>query len=636
MARFVANDADDRWPSKKKKSETKSVKMFKQGTVVRVRPGSGYRSYEGVNAVVLDHTFPDKVLVQFEREMDRLHAGEGKGAERRCWFFTSRDIMPYYGEEVAARQSEMTATFDESELFEPIKKKKKRLWNAGQAVRVLPGNGWDQYLSIDAIVLDHNVEEENVLIQFAIERLELHDGDGAGAPNRCLYVGEDQIRHYFEASEIQAPKTPPYVSGGEEASDGDGESAPNWQHGIIERHGHGTVEEIETVSDASREYFKKKTLERDLNMALGEEQDAQPEPEEELEEEVEESQGYSGRQNQIAQQYRKVGLNAYSTGKTVAVKQKKILREGHLCRVQKANGDRTMYDTMAAVIVGEGKFGRFLLQFDQKVRGGHDGKGLGEPGRCKWFYKRDVVSISMGEAIEMGKPNKPKKSTRPKLSTSIRHDDRVAWKPSSGLQPSQDSGSMWDVEEVPAIKKGKKKPVTPTFTTFGKMGRGSRVVVHAPPSDNKALRGQQGTVISNEPHNSNVTVQFDKSIPGCHDANGTGKSGHCWNLHKMFLKALDTDIVFFVKGNYERGKKNLKGMEVKVLANITGGFPAGENLSVVEFVEEIPQGHSADGRGKKAHCLSIPTSLIGKRKKREKKTIKKPHEVKAEKEAKKK
>jgi hypothetical protein len=291
---------------------------------------------------------------------------------------------------------------------------------------------------------------------------------------------------------------------------------------------------------------------------------------------------------------------------------------------------------MAAVIIGEGKFGRFLLQFDQRIGGGHSGKGLGEPGRCKWFYKRDVVGINMGEAIDMGKLNRPKKSMRPKSSISIKPDDRISWKPPSELRPNQSSRSMWDVEEVPAVKKAKKKSLPPTFTTFGKMTRGSRVIVISPPSDNKALRGQQGTIISDAPHNSNVTVQFDKNIPGCHDANGTGKCGHCWNLHKMLLRPLDADIVFFIKGDYKRGKKNLKDMEVKVLATIAGGFSAGENLSVVEFAEEIPQGHSADGRGKKAHCLSIPTSLIGKRKKGKEKTIKKPHEVKAEKEAKKK
>jgi hypothetical protein len=573
-------------------------------------------------------------LIQLDRELPGLHNGKGKGAERRCWYMASNDIMPYHDAEIAARQPKVATTFDESQLFEPIKKK-KRLWKAGQAVRILAGNGWDQYLNIDAIVLDHNVEEENVLIQFAIERLELHDGDGAGAPNRCLYVGETQIRHYFEASEIQTPQDPREykISVVEEttAEEGEEQAGSNWHNGVVEEH--RTVEEIASVTEASREYFRKKTLERGLNMALGDEQDA--ESEEELEEEVEDNQAYSGRQSQIAQQYRKVGLNAYSTGKTVAVKQ--MLHEGHLCKVQKANGDSTVHDNMAAVIVGEGKFGRFLLQFDQRIGGGHSGKGLGEPGRCKWFYKRDVVGISMSEAIDMGKLNRPKKSTRPKLSISARPDDRVLWKPSSGLQPSQDSGSMWDVEEVPAVKKARKKALLPpTFTTFGKMTRGSRVIVQSPPSDNKALRGQQGIIISDTPHNSNVTVQFDKSIPGCHDANGTGKRGHCWNLHKMLLKPLDTDIVLFIKGDYKRGKKNLKDMEVKVLANITGGFPAGEDLSVVEFVEEIPQGHSADGRGKKAHCLSIPTSLIGKRKKEEKKTIKKPHEVKAEKEAKKK
>jgi hypothetical protein len=232
----------------------------------------------------------------------------------------------------------------------------------------------------------------------------------------------------------------------------------------------------------------------------------------------------------------------------------------------------------------------------------------------------------------MDQASKPKKSRRP---STVRQSGG-SWSPSvaAGREPAQNSDSMWDEEDIQPIKKSKKGKYLPPITTSGKMSRGARVVVHAPPSDNKALGGQQGIIISDSPGQSNVTVQFDKMIMGCHDANGDGERGRCWNLHKMLLKLVDVDVVFYIKGDYKRGNKNLKGMEVKILANIT--HPSNESASVVEFEEEIPQGHSADGRGRKAHCLSVPASIIGKKKKDKPKKVKRPHEVKAEREAKKK
>jgi hypothetical protein len=319
--------------------------------------------------------------------------------------------------------------------------------------------------------------------------------------------------------------------------------------------------------------------------------------------------------------------------KSVQRSERPPLELSDLCRVQNSNGLRTPYDDISASILSKGKFGRFLLQFDRRIRGGHNGSGIGEPGRCKWFYAKDVVGISIGEAVRMDQASKPKKSRRPHPAT-IRSGG--SWSPSTaaGREPAQNSDSMWDEENIQPVKKSKKGKYLPPITTSGRMLRGARVIVHASPSDNKALEGQQGIIISNSPDHSNVTVQFDKMIMGCHDANGDGERGRCWNLHKMLLKLVDVDVIFYIKGDYKRGDKNLKGMEIKILANIT--HPSNESASVVEFEEEIPQGHSADGRGRKAHCLSVPASIIGKKKKDEPKKVKRPHEVKAEREAKKK
>lgn len=533
---------------------------------------------------------------------------------------------------------------------------KKPGWKPGALVRVKENVGWDNFTGIDAIVLEHVPEEEQVLLQFDREFPQLHDGDGKGRRNCCLYVGDLQI---YSVARMAGPEFRPNVfTNDETAMDEDEESPVIVNHGdfVTDDAGERLEAKVESMWPerlgeigpdlGNAEFFKKRDVAKfAARVVMGESTDDQIEPEEELFEEVEEA-----RERPRQSTYARFDPEAISTVSTGVNVTKKVtigrvdvrraglppLEVGDLCKVQNADGLRTPYDDISASILSKGKFGRFLLQFNRRIQGGHAGAGVGEPGRCKWFYAKDVVGISVNQAVMLDQASKPKKSRRPKPST-VRSGG--SWSPSvaiSGRELEQNSGSMWDEEVAPPVKRTKKSNKSkylPPITTSGKMSRGARVMVHAAPSDNKALRGQQGTIISDSPGN-NVTVQFDKMIVGCHDANGEGEKGRCWNLHKILLKLLDADIVFYIKEDYKRGDKNLKDMEVKILANIR--HPSSESASVVEFKEEIPQGHSADGRGRKAHCLSVPASIIGEKKKEMPKKVKRPHEVKAERKAKKK
>jgi len=566
------------------------------------------------------------------------------------------------------------------------KRKKSALtkpgWKPGALVRVKENVGWNNFTGIDATVLEHVPEEEQVLLEFDREFPQLHDGDGKGRPNCCLYVGDVQIYSVVRMPKPKAEFRPNVFTSNEvvmklnEETTGEDEESQvvmsvdeisydrleakvesMWPEGV------GKAE----IDQVKAEYFKKKNVAKYAHrVVMGEDvpddsDEPRPsEPEEELFEKVRVTRD-SPPQSVYAQfdPHAPIGGNVRTTsaGRTtpadgsvsgiednLRINIRRAgqlpLEVGDLCRIQNADGIRTPYDDISASILSKGKFGRFLLQFSRRIQGGHNGSGMGNDGRCKWFYAKDVVGISVNQAVMLDTASsKPKKSRRPKPSTvrldAARSGD--SWSPSRKMHPpdlAQNSDNMWDEEAIPPIKKSKKGGYLPPITTSGKILRGARVIVQAPPSDNKALKGQQGIVILSSPSNSNVTVQFDKTIMGCHDANGEGEKGRCWNLHKMFLKLLDTDIIFYIKEDYKRGNTNLKGKEVKILANIR--HPSNESASVVEFEEEIPQGHSADGRGRKAHCLSVPASIIGKRKKEEPKRIKRPHEVKAKREAKKK
>jgi hypothetical protein len=611
-----------------------------------VRPGTGQPKFEGVGAIVLKQG-PRQVLIQFIKEMPGLHSGEGEGAENRCWWIVPEHLMSYAE---LARETQRELEERKVVKIASSKPKKRNRWLPGNLIRLKEDSGWDRYVGVDAIVLEHYIERGEVLIQFQQEMDGLHDADGRGKPNRCLYVKDRHIVSYFEGYTGGVVTSSNVYSGGVESSVDVNDERPVTvaarSEGVVPPRGFHAEDLFEVYTDNVR--INIKPLIQDA-------QDESPQSEEDIEE-VEElvpksPRQYVDRQARIAANYRMGRPMSDHEAAEVApeVEQEPPPRErehvdvGCLSKVQNADGLRTPYDNQPATVIATGTFGRVLLQFDNRIPGGHNGKGIGEPGRCKWFYRKDVVGISIGEAVVMTERIKrTKKSRRPKPNTAIRSDaerasGRPEWLPGKidRHQPIQSSQSMWDSDEASAPKKRvvSSAPASLPPITSKRFERGTRVVVISAPSDNSALKGQQGVIILDSPNNHNVTVQFDKRIPGCHDANGEGHPGRCWNIHKLLIKPVDSDVVFYIKGDYKRGNKNLKDMEVKILAHIT--HPTNESLSIVEFVEEIPQGHSADGKGKKAHCLSVPASIIGKKKKPEKKKIKTPHEVTAEKGAKK-
>ena len=596
----------------KKKAKQQIDWNSKRGTWVQIVSAVddlNLRKFEGIHAVVLEQLDERQVLIQFDHRMEGLHNGNGRGAEDRCWFIHPKYLMIISASERAKRQGLRPRNAESS--YEQVKKVKATLkkWKRGARVRVKKGVGWDRYVGINAYVLEQRPEDEGVLIQFDQEMHGLHDGDGVGQVNRCLWVESRQIMSYWEPQqktktarvEAELPKSvyaklPRSVRAvfSEDAPD----EPPDFEEALRAR-----------LSDSEEELLEEAEIESPRNLKL----------------------------SQFAEQYLSGGEDAVIKTAWKAKPLRLRLDTGDLCRVRKSDGSKTAVDDMPARVIATGPFTRFLLQFDYRISGGHSGKGKGEPGRCKWFYEKDIVPITLGDAALMDRQIRDRQKIR---SSKKKQTAKVAgkWAPNPiaktmiGERDSS-SDSMWNVEEVPAPKKTVKARL-PSITTSGKLTRGCKVVVAIAPADNKGLRGKQGTIVSDSGGGNNVTVEFDKDIIGGHCGTGAGRSGRCWNIGKALLKPIDVNVVFYIKEDYKRGGKNLKGMEVKILANIT--HPASEGSSVVEFTEEIPKGHSADGKGKKAHCLTVPVNIIGKKKKEEPKRVKMPHEVKAIKEAKKK
>lgn len=503
-------------PKPKIKSESKPF-IWERGTMVQVRPDSGYSSYEGVYAVVLRQD-GDQTLIQFEKELPGLHNGHGDGAEGRCWFISSKHLIHH------------------SDAKRMLQKKKRLKKTAMPKVAYSWPHGEDAQVTTSA---DPNVEEH------------LFEG------GRKLLSEEAKIR-IAKVVGVDVPDEPPEI---EE---------------VEEDRGSGTLSA-----------FKADFMER---MDTTSERETQ-------------------REARIRHQY--------STGVVPKPKQR-VPKIGQLCMVRKADGSRSMYDNVPALVLAAGTFGRLLIQFERPMPKCHDGKGAGEPGRCLWFYKKDIVGITMGEAAEHSAVIGRTRTERPRWSPPK--------KPSFG-RVVESSESMWDADEVPGLSNRPRNNALPPISTSGELVAGSKVIVNIAPADNKCLGGKQGTVVFASANNSNVTVQFNEDFPGGHDGSGSGRRGRCWNIKKLFLKLVDANAVFYITEDFKRGKKNLKGMEVKVLANISH---ANGSSTVVEFEEEVPQGHSADGKGKKAHCLTVPSSIVGKK---EKQKPKRPHEVTAKKKA---
>jgi hypothetical protein len=219
--------------------------------------------------------------------------------------------------------------------------------------------------------------------------------------------------------------------------------------------------------------------------------------------------------------------------------------------------------------------GRYLVEFDSPVPRGHDGGGRGAPRCCKWYYRKDL-------------------------------------RPAGGFippreNPRQESRQL-RVQSVPRLAQNswaKKK------NNVSKFGIGVRVQVLENPRDREDLRGAVGTIIARM--GGFITIEFDDPIHRGHAGShgGTGAEGFCWNILVDYVKIIE-DGNYYIKEEYIRGGRDLKDQSVTVLARIYGR----KNEScIVQFEEEVPEGHSADGQGKRSHCLTVPATILAIRRK---------------------
>jgi hypothetical protein len=106
----------------------------------------------------------------------------------------------------------------------------------------------------------------------------------------------------------------------------------------------------------------------------------------------------------------------------------------------------------------------------------------------------------------------------------------------------------------------------------------------------------------------------DSPIPGWGDLDGEVDDGHGWYVG---IRDLDWIIEIsegkpkIISHNFEFNGVQLKGMDCKFLSILEN---TKENLAFVEFNEDIG-GCSADGLGKRGHCVAVPRKIIKDRSK---------------------
>jgi len=111
-------------------------------------------------------------------------------------------------------------------------------------------------------------------------------------------------------------------------------------------------------------------------------------------------------------------------------------------------------------------------------------------------------------------------------------------------------------------------------------------------------------------------LRRDTYHPNWSDANGKTKAGF-----GMAFEMCDFDAYFdklnmpmIICGTLVHKKRNLKGMECTVLARLT------DEMVAVQFNEDI-MGCSADGLGKRGHCLLVNKIMIKEKPKTDRKSL---------------
>ena len=113
-------------------------------------------------------------------------------------------------------------------------------------------------------------------------------------------------------------------------------------------------------------------------------------------------------------------------------------------------------------------------------------------------------------------------------------------------------------------------------------------------------------IISDDPE---VGISSDIEMPNWGDLDGTISDGHgLWITIDSFINCftVPSNRKVVVSGDMQYKKQNLRGMKGKLLKNVNG---CGEDHCFVEMESNIGAG-SADGLGKKGHCVLVPMPLL--------------------------
>jgi len=123
-------------------------------------------------------------------------------------------------------------------------------------------------------------------------------------------------------------------------------------------------------------------------------------------------------------------------------------------------------------------------------------------------------------------------------------------------------------------------------------------------------KGQLIQIYELHPESSDTVGLFSETvIDGWSDLDGEVDNGHGWYVSIKDLNWIiesNEGRMKIVTRNFEFNGVRLKGNKCKFLSVLEG---TKDNLAFVEFEEDIG-GCSADGLGKRGHCVAVPRKII--------------------------
>lgn len=128
--------------------------------------------------------------------------------------------------------------------------------------------------------------------------------------------------------------------------------------------------------------------------------------------------------------------------------------------------------------------------------------------------------------------------------------------------------------------------------------------------------GTEAVVIHIKPDSEGnaIGIRASKDLSGWHELDGRCEPHRgLWVMPTTFMDCFEiSNRVYVIKGNHEYRRRNLKGLECRLLA------PVGRGLQMVEVSENVGGG-GGDGMGKAGHCVLVPSGVIAEVKKKKSK-----------------